>query len=368
MLSYLLGPLAILSIKRGRKSKIWLSIALSSSVLSVIALWRWGSIFSHPATGSFADGVWVFLGCVAIAAAFTTWAYAVILIGRHKSSALRRLPAWLGHQAAVGLLGILLPGLGLFITGHNKRAAFAVWMAGAVLLSALVLSHARWLWRWNEATGAVAIAPHTLEYLFLALGVAGILGSLTWIVQALDGTRFAGSRASRKVGVRGDLLAGMLLAVIVVFAVTVEPASVANTLDEFAFSTYAEGLKIIPLHAALNAVSLDPSKPVYVLNAASIYEDLGKSVEAQTLRIELWNSWEPCVEVFEEEGRLVRHEAPVRPEDALVERDVLDEPVSDQVVIVEPIETGRLATWDRLDALYGLFEIEDAFVYANASN
>lgn len=367
MLSYLLGPLAILSIKQGRKSRAWLSIALSSSALSVIALWRCGSIFSRPATGSFADGVWIFLGCVAVAAAFTAWAYAAVLIGRHKSAALRRLPAWLGHQAAVGTMGVLVPGLGLFITGHSRRAAFAVWMAGAVLLSTLVLSHAGWLWRWNEATGAVAIAPHTLEYLFLVLGVVGLLGALTWIVQALDGTRFAGSRASRGIQVRGDLLAGMLLAVIAVFAVTFEPALVALTLDEFAVSAYGEGLKIIPLHASLNAALLDPSRPAYVLHAASIYEDLGMDNEARALRIELWNRWEPCVEVFEKEGRLSQRVKPVSQEQAPVTgQDVPSEPVADRPIDVAPKETGRLATWDRLDALYGIFAIEDVSTSVDA--
>ncbi len=366
MLSYLLGPLAILSIKQGRKNRVWLSIALSSSVLSVIALWRWGSIFSRPATGSFADGVWVFLGCTAVAAAFIAWAYAVILIGRHKNAALRRLPAWLGNQALVGFLGILVPGLGLFVTGHSKRAAFAVWMAGTVLLSTLVLSHAGWLWRWNEATGAVAIAPHTLEYLFIVLVMAGLLGAITWVVQALDGTRFSGSRASRQIPIRGDLLAGVLLAVLVAFTITFEPALLALTLDEFAVSAYAEGFEIIPLHATRNAAALDPSNPIYVLHAASIYEDLGKSREARALRIELWNRWEPCIEVFEEEGRLGRRERPVRQEEASAEQDMPVEPVSDRLIDIEPIETGRLATWDRLDALYGLFEIKDVTVSVNA--
>ncbi|MCK4351714.1 MAG: hypothetical protein KAX13_12680, partial [Candidatus Krumholzibacteria bacterium] len=334
-------------------------IAVASTAISAIALWMWGSVFSRPATGEFIDGVWIFMGCLAVAAAFTMWSHAVVLIGHQRGPALRRLPDWIKHPWVAGPLGLLLPGLGLFITGHARRAAFALWVLGAALISTLVLSHAGWIWSWNKASGAVAFAPHTLEYLFLTLGVVVLFGVLTWIVQALDGARLAGPRSMRQARMRGDVIAVALLAAILVFAVSFEPGLISKTLDDFAVTAYGEGFKVIPVHAVRSAVALDPSKPVYVLHAASIYEDLGKSGEARALRLELWDRWEPCVGLFEDEGRLVRSETPLRPEDTSAEQDVLDEFVSDHVVIVEPIGTGRLATWDHLDALYGIFAIEE---------
>lgn len=368
LLSYFLGPLAIAATRQGRKSSVWLVIAVAATAVSAIALWMWGSVFSRPATGEFIDGAWIFVGCLAIIAAFTVWSHAVALIGHQRSTALRRLPGWIKRPWIAGPLGLLLPGLGLFITGHARRAALALWISGAALISTLVLLHAQWIWSWNEASGAVAFAPHTLEYLFLALGVVVLFGVFTWIVQVLDGARLAGSRNTRQARVRGDVIAVALLASILIFAVSFEPGLISQTLDDFAVAAYSEGFKVIPLHAVRSAAVLDPSKPIYVLHAASIYEDLGRSGEARALRLELWDRWEPCVGLFEDEGRLVRSETPLRREGTSTEQNVLDEPVSDNAIIVEPMETGRLATWDRLDALYGLFEIEDVSVYINASN
>jgi hypothetical protein len=241
LLSYFLGPLAVLATRQSSENKIWITIAAASAVLSVAALWMWRSIFSGPATGSFVDGVWIFMGCLAILTALTTWSNAVLLLGRERKSALDRLPHWIRRPFAAGLLGLIAPGLGLYVTGHNKRAAIALWISGLAVLSALVLSHAVWLWRWNRATGAVAIAPHTLEYVFLTMAAAVLFGVLTWIVQALDGTRLAGARSARQVRDRGDMLAGLLLAAIFVFAFNFEPALVARTFDEFAVAAYAEG-------------------------------------------------------------------------------------------------------------------------------
>ena len=368
LLAYFLGPLAIAATRQGRKSMVWLVIAVSSTAVSAISLWKWGSVFSRPATGEFIDGVWILGGCLAAAIAFTIWSHAVALIGHQRGTALRRLPDWVKRPWVAGPFGLLLPGLGLFITGHARRAAFALWMSGAALISTLVLSHSGWIWSWNEASGAVAFAPHTLEYLFLALGTVVFFGALTWIVQVLDGARLAGSRNTRQARVRGDVIAVVLLASILIFAVSFEPGLISQTLDDFAVAAYSEGLKVIPLHAVRSAAALDPSNPVYVLHIASIYEDLGKSREARALRMELWNRWEPCVEVFEEEGRLERYVAPMSPEETSAEMNVPEEPFGDQSIYVEPIETGRLTTWDRLDALYGLLEIGDVSVYGNASN
>jgi hypothetical protein len=68
----------------------------------------------------------------------------------------------------------------------------------------------------------------------------------------------------------------------------------------------------------------------------------------------LWNRWEPCVEVFEAEGRLERDSAPATPLGTFVEQEVS---IPDEPIETEQIETGRLTTWDRVDALCGLAEI-----------
>jgi hypothetical protein len=364
LFSYFLGPMAVLATRHSGKSKIKIIIAAASGILSIAALWMWAAIFQGPATGSFVDGVWIFMGCIAVMTALTVWSASVALLGKERAAALRRLPGFLMRPFFTGLLGLIAPGLGLYVTGYNRRAAVALWMSGAAVLSVALLLNTRWLWQWNEATGASSIAPNTLEHIFIALGAMAVLGTLTWVVQVLDGTRLAGS-GSRRAKAHGDLLAMILLGVIVIFAFTSQPAFFAQRLDEFAVSAYAEGFKIIPLQAVRGAAALDPSKPIYVMHAASIYEDLGMDAEARALHIMLWNRWEPCVDAFEAEGRFERHETPATNEAVFVEHmeAVPDQPVDvgsvpPAPVVVKTAETGRLTTWDRVDALCGSVLIE----------
>lgn len=362
--SYFLGPMAVLATRRSGKSRVKVIVAAASGIISVVALWMWGAIFSGPATGSFVDGVWIFMGCIAVMMALAIWSASVAILGKERAAALRRLPDLMTRPFFTGLLGLITPGLGLYVAGYGKRAALALWMTGTAALSALLLIHMRWLWQWNGATGATAIAPNRLECIFIALGVMAVSGTFAWIVQVLDGMRLAGVSSSRRAKTHGDLLAILLLGMIVIFAFTSQPAFFAQRLDEFAVSAYAEGFKVIPLQAVRSAAALDPSKPIYVMHAASIYEDLGIDDEARSLRLMLWNRWEPCVEVFEAEGRFQRYEAPTVPQGTFVEQEP---PAIEEYPGVEPKGSGRLTTWDRVDALCGPDEKADVTVSVNSS-
>lgn len=298
LLSYLLGPFAVLVTRSGRQSRFWVSVALGSVAAFNISYWRLKIFYPPLEHGGIASVVLFWIVCLAALAGFAAWARGVILIGRHKGWLLKQLPAWLRQPLAAGALGFLVPGLGLLVTGHAKRAACALWTAGASLVSILVISQAAALWRWNLKAGSLAVPGDRLELAFLAAGAVGFIGALVWIVQALDGARLAGDGSEGRGGARGDLYAIALLAVVVIMSAAFEGEFAARPLGRLAVSARLEGMRIIPLCMSLAAVHLDPSRPEYMMHAAGLYDDLGRRGAADAIREELRASWRPYVELL----------------------------------------------------------------------
>ncbi len=345
LLAYILGPLAILATPQGRQSKFWVSVAVGSVIVSTIILWQWKAILSRFEDGGSAIFIWVLVMCLATLAGFTTWARAIILLGRLKVTLLLRLPMWIRRPWTTGLLGLIVPGLGLLIAGRPRRAACALWMVGTLLPSTFILSKSAWLWKWNQGSGFEAIQSDTIEFIFLGIGVIAFLGALTWIVQALDGVRLARSRATKQGRSRGDWSAIALLTAIVVFSVMFKPLFVAKVLDRVAVARHQDGFQIIPLYMARAAMHLDPSQPEYMMHVAEFYDDLGRHHTARIMREDLYKRWKPCVDMLQQQGMLSKDDAVAVPKKY--------ERMPNSVTEVSGEE--QIGTRPRLETLYGPF-------------
>ena len=294
LLGYLAGPYAILTTRRGRESRFWVMLAILSCTAAAIMVARADKIFSGPHGTGTIFLLWLFLACFASVAGFAAWARGVFLLGRHKGWLLRRLPAWVRHPGIAGIFGLVVPGFGLFIAEHPRRASCVIMTACSTAISALVLAQAPALWRLSQAAGPLAGQDYALEKIFLVMGAIAFLGALAWIVQALDGARLAGYRMDGGAAQpHGDWAAVALIMAIIGLLVTFKPSYVAETLDRFAVSMREDGLRVIPLYASYAAMRLDPSQPSHTVQAIEINEDLGKQDAAFALRRELAEKWKP---------------------------------------------------------------------------
>jgi len=291
-LSYLAGPYAILTTRRGRESRFWVAVAIVSGLAAAIIAARAKGIFSAPHGAGTGFIIWLSIACIAVFMGFAAWARGAALLGRHKGWLLRRLPGWVRHPTAAGALGLLVPGFGLFIAEHAKRAACALCATCALVISALIFWQAPELWRLSQV-GILKGHADVLEHVFIVLGFVALFGAFAWIVQALDGARLAGLRKDDAPRPQGDWAAVALVAAIVALLVTVKPARVAETIDRFGVSLREDGLRVIPLHAAQTAMRLDPSRPEYAVQAIEINEAMGRPGEALMLRRDLAERWKP---------------------------------------------------------------------------
>ena len=305
VLAYMLGPLAILATRDGRRSKFWISVAAISIALLGFIIWRASAILSPGPRPGVDFFIWFLIACIATLAGFAAWARGVFLLGRDRGWHMRRLPQPVRHPGTAGILGLIIPGYGLFIAGHPRRAVCALVMACAASVSALSLWHAPALWRWNQAAGSLAMPSDALERMFLAMGAIAALGAMAWIVQWLDGVRLAGYRTGSDEGTPGNWAAVALLAALVAFFAMFHPTNLAETIDRFAVSTRLDGLRVIPLYASETAMRLDPSEPRYAVHAIEINDDLGRVDAARAMRRNLEERWKPYERMVERYGSMV---------------------------------------------------------------
>ncbi len=302
--SYVLGPFAVFTTGQRRRSRFWASMAIGSGVASTLFIFRWKAFLSRSDDIGIAGLPLFLVACLAIIAGFAAWSHAVLLIGRNKRTILARMPRWIKSPWAAGSLGMLVPGFGLFIAGRSRRAVCALWSAGALLLSILVLSNGAFLWSWHHEHGSGAVSGHTVEFAFMALCAVGFLGGVGWIVQALDGARLTVSGYTKRGQSRSDGLAIILMAAIAALSVMFESGYVAEALDSFAASKRRDGFQIIPLYMTLGAMHIDPARPEYALHAIELYDEMGRHDDAEFMRSELRDRLMPCADLMRQNGML----------------------------------------------------------------
>ncbi|MFQ5599092.1 MAG: hypothetical protein ACE5G2_00910 [Candidatus Krumholzibacteriia bacterium] len=309
VLAYGLGACAPLVLRQGRRSFVWALLGMLSLSAWAGMIWRWSDLQSWLETGRLPMLPWLLGVCGATLLGVTAWSRTLLLAARDERFVPERLPGWLRHPTVAGVLGLFLPGIGLLMSAHPRRAAFAVWNVGPLVLSILLLWRAGWLWRCNQAAGAQGIPLAALEVVLLASTFVAIVGALCWIAAALDGARLTAFRAGRRDGFRSDWLALSQLGTLILILVALRPASLAQDLDNFAAGMRPEGYRVIPLCMELGAARLDPSQPEYPMRAAELYDTLGMHEAARHIRDRLQDRWEVYAEM------LLRQE--VRAEDSL---------------------------------------------------
>lgn len=319
LLLYCTGPFAILATTRGRRSRPWVAAAILSILLGLLTLLRWEAVVSATAVGSRDAVALLFAACVSAIGMAAVWARGVFLIGRQEGARVRRIPDLLKRPAGTGILGAVMPGIGLLISGRSRHAAAVLWMVCLSLVSALVLSQADWLWRFNRQAGALATAPRTLEYLFIGLAVGALLGAVSWVAQAIDGMRTSAKGNGHAAAIRTGTAVAVLCVALAVAGFALEGRDLAVSLDDAAAALHEEGLEIVPLVMIEGAMRLDPSQPAFTAHAIALYESVGMTGSALVLRRALVERLEPCITVLEEEGIVTRVSAaePGSPEHAI---------------------------------------------------
>lgn len=320
LLLYCTGPFAILATSRGRKSRPWVLAAVLSVLVGLVTLSQWNAFVSATDSGSREAVITLVAACVSIVGIFAVWARGVFLIGRQEGARVRRIPEILKRPAGTGILGAVMPGLGLLISGRSRRAAAVLWMVCMTLVSALILSQADWLWRFNSQAGALATEGRTLEYLFVALAACALLGAVSWLAQALDGMHNAAKGNGRVAAMRAGAAITILFASFVVAGLALEGRDLAAGCDDAAGIMHEEGLEVVPLILAEAAMRLDPSLPAYTARAIALHEAAGNDGTALVLRRSLVDRLEPCIGMLEQEGLVLRAEPAPGPSPAPVER------------------------------------------------
>lgn len=286
VLTYLLGPLAILLTPRGRRQQSALVLAGMSIMATAALVWAgFGGLVrpDHPAS------VWAWLALVGIAVGggFTAWARAVHLLGREGLPRVNQLPYWLRRKWSVSLLGLVAPGSGMLLGGRSGLAAVTLWLLGPVVAAVVILLNVMGLWHHHLGSGWLAADGPALEKaLMVAAGVAA-LGFLGYIAQALQGVRQVLVEPGLQTRVKGDYYAVAVLAAVVVMVVAVDPARMARQIDLGGNILQTEGFQEIPLRMTLLAEHLDPGQPEYALQAIALYRELGNEEQAAAVRADL---------------------------------------------------------------------------------
>jgi hypothetical protein len=258
-----------------------------------VAVWQRPNL---PAV--FRAGPWALaaLGAVLAAAAvlgFAAWSRTVMRTGRELKPRLPRFPRWVHLPPVILVLGACFPGMGLLLAGRTRRAGWAVWSMFPVLWCGAVILISPAVWNLHLARGWERAMSTRLEVVFIASGVAGLCGLLWWTVQALDGMRLEIAWRERGRRSRSDWMAGVLLAALVALLVSADPASVAMDLDAVSQAARNDDLLLCPAGLTWVASRMDPSRPLYDLHLAEVYEALGWTGRADAVRASLEARWRP---------------------------------------------------------------------------
>lgn len=279
--AYLLGPVTVSRWVTGPRGAAW-AAAGALLVITAFLLALFHSRFDAW-LGNSSDGVlaWFLIVPLLVAATGTVWARSVTAAGRRCPATLSRLPRLLRSAVALAVLGALIPGLGLMLTGRVKRAgwAFALIIPAGVTVAVLL----RWQWLWDVSRSTInpGLSGAALEVVLLSTVSIAALSALAWIVQALDGARRAGHSPSH---VFADAAGATLIVSLIVFTAAFRPVTVARNLNASALPMRHANYRLIPLAVTETASWLDPANPVYIADAAELYRALGNREKAREKR------------------------------------------------------------------------------------
>lgn len=283
VLSYLLGPFALLLWPAGRRHRVWAATAAVSGIVCVAAAWQWRHILG---LGSGLLLPLMVTMAVASQLAFAAWAQAVHLAFTSRTRSHTALPGWTRSGWGVTSLGLLAPGLGLYLTGQRKRAAAVLWSMWPALPAAVLVAHAGWTWHWLQSSGATPQLARALEISILGSAAILAVAYLGWFTQALTGLHLRSRRAGSTGRGKGDRLALVLLATVVAVAVFFPPADMASFLHGNGLYLEQQGYSLAPVKLVKAAHGLAPGQPDYAITLARLEGPVvpGEASEVQPTR------------------------------------------------------------------------------------
>jgi hypothetical protein len=284
-LSYVLGPCGLLVFEEGRQSGFWTALSVISGLgwvlIAVLGLRLLGSQDPRQVLMMLAAlGLFAVIGCV-------VWSRGVWQAGT--APGWSGFPSWLAHPLPVLLLGLLVPGLGIFVARSRRLGAACLGLIGLLAFPLLVLLMAPEIWgRIAETQGVFGVK---VELLFILASVAVLILVAAWILQAVSGTMMAGaSRAGA--GFMGNGLGFILVAAVVALALSFQPRTLASQMDDYAVALGQDGFRVIPLRLCQLATRLDPVEHLYPMHTAGFHEALGDAEAARRIRAGLEIRWE----------------------------------------------------------------------------
>ena len=278
----LLGPVAAVRwLPTPPRRHRWLAISAVCLAAAVTLVGRGWPLLAGTVSSSGGVLKWLLIVPTLGFALAAVWARGLGLVMSSRSARFPEDLPWLRHPGVIGAAGIVLPGLGLLLTGHTRRGAWTFGLLAPLVAASLVLLHAPWLWAHRAVASKPGISGPALETVFLIAGAWVVVIAFAWIIQALDGLRRASPAPSPRVS--GFVSAG-LLAAWVGFGLGFRPADVAGRLDSVSANLERGGWRVVPLLLSESATRLDPATPRYLARTADLYVALGRGAAAHARR------------------------------------------------------------------------------------
>jgi hypothetical protein len=301
VLTYLLGPFSV-PLNPENRGRMGLLLAGVISGTAGVGLFAGRAFILGFIGRGWPLWPWALAGAAVMVTAFSIWSRAAFLAASRKRQPRHRLPSLLRKPWAVGVVGLMAPGLGLLLSGCARRGAAVIWAGWVVAASAMVLAGSPGIWADNLAGGRGSMDPVALETVFiLAAGIlaAGLMG---WIAQALEGARQMMGEPGFLNRRRGDWYGAALLATLVGVVVVWDPSAMAGHLEAGSVVLREKGMRLIPLQLSWGAHRLDAGPSQYAIGAMELCEELGRTEEAARWRSELDGNLGPYLALVQSAG------------------------------------------------------------------
>jgi len=286
ILTYMMGPFSVHLNPENRERKGLLTAGMISGMAGLGMFAGWGFILDLIGKG-WPLWPWAVIGAGVMVTAFSVWARTAYLAGSSERLPQHKLPSPLRKPWAVGIVGLIAPGLGLLLAGCPRRGAAVILSGWSVVAAVLVLANSLGIWSRNQGVEAASIQPAVLEVIFMVSAGILVAGLIGWIAQALEGARQMMGEPGIRHRMRGDWYAAALLCTMLGMTVIWDPPTVARHLDNSGIILREKGLQVIPLHLTRGAYRLDPGPSEYAVRVIELNEELGRRDEAVLMRREL---------------------------------------------------------------------------------
>ena len=281
LIAYLLGPVIQPFMSNGRRRIIWSVMGPGSVAVGVTLLVFRSHFTTLIEAGYYGVLLWLITVSAVVLSFITAWAAAISSVNSKREGRGSKQSFWVRDPRCVSSFGFIVPGLGLMITGHPRRAAWAFWILGPLAVASIVLLNWRWLWECSRVSAAPGISGVALETVFVVAAGVAAMAILSWIIQALEGARLVSSHCSNRLG---DTVGIALLVSLVLLLVLFRPVSFAQELHSASVPLQQNGFKLIPLTMNEAAMRLDSATPVYLASAAELNEIMGMKTAAHAKR------------------------------------------------------------------------------------